>query len=275
MPLKIYKPTSPARRAQTGFDFSDLSKKEPEKGLIASQHKTGGRNSRGLVTARHRGGGARQYYRMIDFKRNKDDMPAKVLALEYDPNRSCRIALLQFADGEKRYILAPIGLSVGMTVMTGEKVEPRVGNAMKLKNIPLGESIHNIELKPGRGGQIARSAGCHCQLLAKEGHYAHVTMPSGEVRKIYIECRATIGQVGNIDHANVSIGKAGRNRHRGWRPYVRGTVMNPHDHPLGGGEGKTGAGGEPCGPTGVLSKGGKTRNPRKLSNKHIIRRRKK
>ena len=274
MTLKKYKPTTPGRRGMTGYDFSDLTRKKPEKKLTRPKKKTSGRNAHGVITSRFRGGGHKRRYRIIDFKRNKDGVPGKIASLEYDPNRTCRIALVYYADGEKRYILAPVGITVGQTIISGEKVEPRVGNSMLLGGIPLGESIHNIEMQPGRGAQIARSAGSSCQLLAKEGRYAHVTMPSGEVRKILLACRATIGQVGNIEHANVTIGKAGRKRHMGRRPHNRGSSMNPHDHPLGGGEGRSGAGGPPCGPTGVLSKGGKTRNPRKLSNNHIVRKRK-
>lgn len=237
--------------------------------------KTGGRNANGRITARHRGGGQRRLYRIIDFRRDKDDVPARVAAIEYDPVRSANIALLHYKDGEKRYILAPIGLRIGMDVVSGQKVEPKVGNSMPVGSIPLGLMVHNVEMQPGRGGQLGRSAGAAIQLSSREGRYAHLILPSGEIRKVNVKCRATIGQVGNTDHMNVSVGKAGRNRRMGWRPYVRGSAMNPYCHPLGGGEGRTGAGRPPCSPTGVLSKGGKTRNPRKTSSKHIVRRRKK
>ncbi|RKY29302.1 MAG: 50S ribosomal protein L2 [Planctomycetota bacterium] len=272
---KQYKPTSPARRHGQVADFSDLKAGKPVKGLVKRLKKTGGRNSGGRITARHRGGGSRCLYRMVDFKRDKDDVPARVAAIEYDPGRSARIALLHYHDGEKRYILAPVGLRPGMEVISGEKVEPKPGNAMPLASIPLGLIIHNVELQPGRGAQLGRSAGAAIRLSSREGKYAHLIVPSGEIRKVNVKCRATIGQVGNTDHMNISLGKAGRNRLKGRRPHVRGSAMSPYCHPLGGGEGRTGAGRPPCSPTGKLSKGGKTRNPRKTSDKYIIRRRKK
>jgi large subunit ribosomal protein L2 len=275
MAIRQYKPTSPGRRFGQSYDFSNLAKKEPEEGLLVRLTRSAGRNANGRVTARHRGGGHRRLYRMIDFKRDKDNVPARVAALEYDPARSARIALLHYRDGEKRYILAPEGLGVGVEVVSGEKVEPRVGNAMPLASIPLGLMVHNVEMMPGHGGQLGRSAGTAIQLSSREGHHAFLIMPSGELRKVNVKCRATIGQIGNVDHMNVALGKAGRNRHKGWRSYVRGSAMNPYCHPLGGGEGRTGAGRPPCSPTGVLSKGGKTRNPRKTSNRLIMRRRKK
>ncbi len=275
MAVKQYKPTSPGRRFGQVADFSELTDKRPEKRLVKRLTRTGGRNSAGRITARHRGGGRRRLYRMIDFKRNKDDVPARVAAIEYDPGRSARIALLYYHDGEKRYILAPNGLQVGMVVRSGEKVEPQVGNSMPLASIPLGLMVHNVELQPGRGGQMGRSAGVAIRLTSREGRYAHLILPSGEIRRVNVKCRATIGQVGNTDHMNVSLGKAGRTRLKGRRPHVRGSAMSPYCHPMGGGEGRTGAGRPPCSPRGVLSKGGRTRNPRKTSSKYIVRRRKK
>ncbi len=257
------------------MDFSEITSQEPERSLLEPLSKTGGRNNLGKMTARHIGGGAKRQYRIIDFKRDKDDVPAKVASIEYDPNRSARIALLHYRDGEKRYILAPEGLKVGDVVISGEKAEPRVGNAMPLRNIPLGMDIHNVELEIGRGGRLARSAGSMVRLLAKEGGYAHVVLPSGEIRKIHENCRATLGQIGNLDHINVSFGKAGRRRHMGIRPRVRGVAMNPVAHPMGGGEGRSHGGRPPCSPTGVLAKGGKTRKKRAPSNKYIVRRRQK
>ncbi len=273
--MRKYKPTSPGRRHGSVLDFSEITSTKPEKSLTESLSKTGGRNSRGKMTARHIGGGAKRQYRKIDFKRDKFDVPAKVASIEYDPNRSARIALLHYKDGEKRYILAPNGLKVGEILVSGEKVEPKMGNAMPLKSIPLGMDIHNVELSIGRGGQLSRAAGCLVRLVAKEGAYAHVALPSGEIRKIHVNCRATIGQIGNTDHDNVVIGKAGRKRHMGIRPRVRGVAMNPVAHPMGGGEGRSHGGRPPCGPTGVLSKGGKTRNKRALSSKFIVRKRQK
>jgi large subunit ribosomal protein L2 len=239
MPLKQYKPTSPGRRNASGHSFSEITKKRPEKSLTVSLRKRGsGRNNQGRITVRHRGGGHKRLYRIIDFKRNKPGVPARVAAIEYDPNRTCRIALLQYADGEKRYILAPNGLRVGQTVMSGPEAEIRVGNAMPLANMPTGTQVHNIEMIAGRGGQMVRSAGTSAQLMAKEGEYALLRLPSGEMRRVRIECSATIGQVGNIEHSLIKLGKAGRIRHRGRRPQVRGSVMNPNDHPHGGGEGR-------------------------------------
>jgi len=258
----------------TSSDFSELTKKKPEKSLLKPAKKKSGRNAHGVITARHRGGGAKRNYRVIDFKRDKDGVPGKVAAIEYDPNRSARIALVHYADGEKRYILAPDGLKAGDTVTSGEKVDARVANAMPLRNIPPGLVIHNIELRPGKGAQLVRGAGVAAQLSAKEGEYAHVKLPSGEMRLIPLACRATIGQVGNLSHSGITLGKAGRSRHLGWRPKVRGVAQNPVSHPMGGGEGRAHGGRQPCSPTGVLSKGGRTRKRRKISDKFIVRRRK-
>ena len=274
MALKKFKPTSPGKRFWVGIKGDDLSKKPPEKFLLAPLKKRAGRNFQGRITVRRRGGGVKRMYRKIDFRREKDGVPAKVVSIEYDPNRSCRIALLSYLDGEKRYILAPKDIRLGEVLLSGERVEPKVGNCMPLRNIPLGMPVHNIELQAGRGGQLVKSAGCVAQLSAKEGKHAHITLPSGEIRKILLDCRATIGQVGNFEHSNISIGKAGRNRWLGHRPKVRGTAQNPVSHPMGGGEGRSHGGRHPCSPTGKLSKGGKTRNPRSLSNKLIIQRRK-
>lgn len=273
MGLKYYKPTSSARRHSSAIDFSELTTTTPEKSLLVKLKRKGGRNNTGRMTCRHKGGGHKPVYRVIDFRRDKDDIPAKVASIEYDPNRSCRIALLHYKDGEKRYILAPKDLQVGQEVMSGERAEPRTGNAIPLRLIPSGLPIHNIELRPGQGGIMARSAGMAAQLMAKEGEYALIQLPSGEIRRVHIECRATIGQLGNLDHQNVWIGKAGRKRWMGIRPTVRGSAMNPVSHPMGGGEGRRAGGRDPCSPWGVLSKGGKTRKRRKLSTKHIIRRR--
>jgi len=273
MGIKTYKPTSPGIRFQTCLTFEEITKKEPEKSLLVPLKKTGARNFMGRITVRHRGGGHKRRYRIIDFKRDKDGIPARVAAIEYDPNRSANIALLHYLDGEKRYILAPHNLKVGDTVISGPGVEIRVGNALPLKDIPLGTYIHNIELKPGHGGQLVRSAGAYAQVMAKEGRYVHVRLPSGEVRMILQECKATIGQVGNLDHENVSIGKAGRNRWLGRRPKVRGVAMNPVDHPHGGGEGKTSGGRHPVTPWGMPTKGYKTRG-KKPSDKFIIKKRK-
>jgi len=274
MGIKLYKPTTPGRRDASVNDYAELTRSRPEKSLVKRIKKHGGRNHSGKTTVRFRGGGARRIYRIIDFKRTKDDMPATVQAIEYDPNRTCHIALLEYQDGEKRYILAPLGVTVGEVLESGTKVEPKSGNCLPLSSIPPGLEIHNIELNPGQGGKIVRTAGNSAQLAAKDSQWAHVVLPSGEMRMIPVACRATIGQIGNIDHQNVKIGKAGRNRHRGRRPHVRGKAMNPVAHPLGGGEGRANGGRHPCSPTGVLAKGGKTRNPRKQSNKRIIRRRK-
>jgi len=273
MGIIYYKPTSAGRRFASVSDFSEITTDKPEKSLLEPIRKTGGRNNEGKITAEHIGGGSRRHYRIIDFKRRKDNVPARVASVEYDPNRSARIALLHYADGEKRYILAPNNLKVGQTVMSGEKVEPESGNCMPIKNIPLGLDIHNIELRVGQGGRLIRSAGGVAKLLAKEGDYAHIVLPSGEIRKLFLECRATIGQLGNLDHKNIRIGKAGRNRWKGIRPRVRGVAQNPVSHPLGGGEGRSGGGRHPCSRTGLLAKGGKTRKKKSLSNKFIIRRR--
>ena len=274
MPFRKLKPTSPGTRFQTVPMFEDITTQEPYKPLVEPLQSTGGRNNQGHLTSWWRGGGHKRMYRLIDFKRNKFDIPAKVTTVEYDPNRSARIALLTYADGEKRYILQPVGIKVGDTIVSGQNVDILPGNSLPLKNIPLGTLLHNVELKPGKGGQIARSAGSSVQLVAKEGDYASVKMPSGEIRKINMECLATIGQVGNIDHENVSIGKAGRSRWKGIRPHVRGVAMNPVDHPLGGGEGKTSGGRHPVSPWGLPTKGYKTRN-NKATDKFIVQRRKK
>jgi large subunit ribosomal protein L2 len=272
MPIKAYKPTSPGRRFQTVQTFDDITTNEPHKPLVENLHRSGGRNNHGELTSWWRGGGHKRLYRIIDFKRDKKDIPGKVSTIEYDPNRSSRIALVTYADGEKRYILQPLGLKVGDAVIAGDNVDILPGNALPLKNIPLGTMLHNVELKPGKGGQIARSAGSSVQLVAKEGDYASVKMPSGEIRHIAMVCYATVGQVGNIDHENVSIGKAGRNRWLGKRPHNRGVVMNPVDHPHGGGEGKTSGGRHPVSPWGLPTKGYKTRN-RKSTDKFIVQRR--
>ena len=274
MAVKSFKPTSPGRRFYSVSDFAEITTDVPEKSLVEKQTSTGGRNNRGRITSRFRGGGHKQRYRLIDFKRHKIGVPATVATIEYDPNRTARIALITYADGEKRYILHPLGLKVGDSVMSGENCDILPGNCLPLKNIPLGTMIHNVELKPGKGGQIARSAGAAVQLVAKEGFYASVKMPSGEIRLINVECLATVGQVGNIDHENVSIGKAGRNRWLGKRPHVRGVAMNPVDHPLGGGEGKTSGGRHPVSPWGMPTKGYKTRN-KKSTDRFIVQRRKK
>ncbi|RKD34117.1 50S ribosomal protein L2 [Thermohalobacter berrensis] len=274
MGIKKFKPTSPARRQMTVSTFEEITKKEPEKSLTVPLKKNAGRNSHGKITVRHRGGGAKRKYRIIDFKRDKDGVPGKVAAIEYDPNRSANIALINYADGEKRYIIAPYKLTVGDTIESGENVDIKVGNALPLKNIPVGTVIHNIELKPGKGAQLARAAGSYAQLVAKEGNYAQIKLPSGEVRMVRLECRATIGQVGNIDHENITIGKAGRKRHMGIRPTVRGSVMNPNDHPHGGGEGRAPIGRpSPVTPWGKPTLGYKTRKKKKQSDKFIVRKR--
>ena len=275
MGIRRYKPTSPGRRLASVSDFAEITdrKKKPEKSLLRPKKKKGGRNNQGKITARHRGGGHKQKYRIIDFKRKKDDIPAKVAAIEYDPNRSARIALLHYADGEKRYILAPEGLVAGVTINSGETAEPRLGNCLPLNKIPTGTTIHNVELQPGRGGQMCRSAGTSAVLTAREGGWAQLTLPSGEVRRVPAACRATIGAIGNADHMGIRLGKAGRKRWMGRRPHVRGTAMNPVAHPLGGGEGRTTGGRHPCSPTGKLAKGGKTRRRSKPSNSAIMRRR--
>ena len=275
MGIKTYNPYTPSRRNMTGSDFSEITKKTPEKSLLASKKKNAGRNNQGKITVRHQGGGNRQKYRIIDFKRNKKDgIPAKVIGIEYDPNRTANIALICYADGEKAYILAPEGLTDGMTVMSGAEAEVRVGNCLALADIPVGTLVHNIELMPGKGGQMVRSAGNSAQLMAKEGKYATLRLPSGEMRMVPIVCRATIGVVGNGDHNLIKIGKAGRKRHMGIRPTVRGSVMNPNDHPHGGGEGKAGIGRPgPSTPWGKPALGLKTRKRKKQSNKLIVRRR--
>src|SRR6266496_406741 len=272
MGIKTYRPTSPAIRFRTTLTADDLTKARPLKRLTAPKKRISGRDNKGHLQVRHRGGGHKRLYRILDFRRDKRDIPAKVTTVEYDPNRSARIALLTYAEGEKRYILQPNGLKVGDIIVAGQNVDILPGNSLPLKNIPLGTQLHNVELRPGRGGQIARSAGSTVQLVAKEGDYASVKMPSGEIRKINMECFATIGQVGNIDHENVSIGKAGRTRWKGVRPHVRGVAMNPVDHPLGGGEGKTSGGRHPVSPWGLPTKGYKTRN-RKNTDKFIVQRR--
>jgi large subunit ribosomal protein L2 len=270
--IKTYRPTSPAIRFRTSLDNKDLSTERPLKSLTESKKRISGRNNKGRLTIRHRGGGHKRLYRIIDFRRDKREIPAKVVSLEYDPNRSARIALLSYVDGEKRYILAPNGLTVGMTVIAGDGADILVGNAIPLKNVPLGTMIHNIEMKVGKGGQMARSAGTAAQLLAKEAGYAQIKMPSGETRMVHLDCYATIGQVGNLNSENVSIGKAGRTRWLGIRPTVRGVVMNPIDHPHGGGEGKTSGGRHPVSPWGMPTKGYKTRN-NKRTQRFIIKRR--
>jgi large subunit ribosomal protein L2 len=272
MPIRSFKPTSAGTRFRTVQTFEEITTNEPYRPLTESLHRSGGRNNRGELTSWWRGGGHRRLYRVIDFKRDKRDIPAKVSTVEYDPNRSSRIALLTYADGEKRYILQPVGLKVGDTVVAGANVDILPGNCLPLANIPLGTQIHNVELKPGKGGQIARSAGSSVQLVARDGGYASVKMPSGEIRKILVECVATIGQVGNIEHENVSLGKAGRSRWMGRRPHNRGVSMNPVDHPLGGGEGKTSGGRHPVTPWGQPTKGFKTRH-NKSTDKLIVRRR--
>ncbi|MHC4606963.1 MAG: 50S ribosomal protein L2 [Planctomycetota bacterium] len=271
---RFYKPTSPGRRFGTVSDYSDVTKKAPERRLTEPARKTGGRNNAGRITCRHIGGGNRKRYRKIDFRRNKDGVPAVIEAVEYDPNRTPRIALLKYRDGERRYILQPAGVGVGDTVESGEKVEPRKGNCMPLKSIPTGMLVHNIELQPGRGGQMVRSAGSFAQLLAKEGNYCNVQLPSGEIRKVHVRCRATIGQLSNADNANIVYGKAGRRRWLGVRPTVRGTAQNPVSHPMGGGEGRSGGGRHPVSKWGKLAKGGKTRRTRNPSSKFIVRGRK-
>lgn len=273
MAIRRYKPTSPGRRFQTVSTFEEITSENPERGLLRSVKKSGGRNNNGRITSRRRGGGHKRRYRIVDFKRTKDGVPARVASIEYDPNRSARVALLHYLDGEKRYILAPANIQVGETVMSGPQSDIRPGNAMALSDMPLGMTIHNIELSPGKGGQLARSAGSSAQLMAREGKYAQLRLASGEMRLVLVSCRATIGQVGNADHENVSVGKAGRSRWLGRRPRVRGVAMNPVDHPHGGGEGKTSGGRHPVTPWGVPTKGYKTRG-NKRTDKFIVRRRK-
>jgi len=272
MGIRTYKPVTSSQRFRTGFTFDEITKEKPEKSLTKNLSKTGGRNTNGRITCRHKGGGQKRKYRIIDFKRNKDGVPARVVSIEYDPNRSARIALLYYADGEKRYILAPLGLNVGQSVLSGEGAEIEVGNALPLRKIPLGTIVHNIEMKVNKGGQIARSAGAGAQILAKEGDYCQIKLNSSEVRKIHLNCKATIGQVGNVEHSNISIGKAGRSRWLGIRPTVRGVAMNPIDHPMGGGEGRSSGGRHPCTPWGKPTKGYKTRK-NKTTGRYIIKRR--
>ena len=273
MAIKVYKRTSPGRRNSSVNRREVLTTNKPEKSLLRPLKKTGGRNHSGKITARHRGGGHKRKYRLIDFKRNKDGQAAEVRTIEYDPNRSCNIALVQYEDGEKRYILAPLGLEVGAKIYSGETAEPRLGNAMALSQIPVGLEVHNIEMTPGQGGKMVRSAGGVARLAAREGKMAQLILPSGEMRMVNAKCRATIGQLGNLEHQGVRLGKAGRKRHLGRRPHVRGSAMNPVAHPMGGGEGRRAGGRHPVSPTGVLAKGGKTRRKRKSSNKLILRRR--
>jgi large subunit ribosomal protein L2 len=275
MAVKVYKPKTPGTRHKTSYTFEEITKAKPERSLIVAKKSNAGRNSYGRVTVRHRGGGHKRYIRLVDFKRDKLDVPARVAAIEYDPNRTARIALLHYLDGEKRYIIAPVGLNVGDEVVSGNEVDIRSGNSMPLSNMPVGTTIHNIELQPGNGGQMVRSAGTSAQLLAKEGKYAHIRMPSGEVRLVLQACRATIGQVGNIDHGNIKLGKAGRKRHMGWRPAVRGVATTPRDHPHGGGEGRSPIGMPgPKSPWGKPTLGKKTRH-NKRTEKYILRHRSK
>ena len=274
MGIKTYNPYTTSRRNMSGYDFEEITASTPEKSLTTSLKKHAGRNAQGKITVRHHGGGSRRKYRIIDFKRNKDGIPATVKSIEYDPNRTANIALICYADGEKKYILAPVGLKVGQTVMNGAEAEIKVGNCMELKDMPVGTQIHNIEMYPGHGGQLVRAAGVSAQLMAKEGKYAIIRMPSGEMRMVPIVCRASIGQVSNVDHENVNYGKAGRMRNKGWRPTVRGSVMNPNDHPHGGGEGKSPVGRPgPVTPWGKPALGYKTRKKHKASDKYIVKRR--
>lgn len=276
MGIRKFKPTSPGLRDMSISDFAEVTKSTPEKSLTVDLKRTGGRNARGVITARHRGGGAKRKYRIIDFKRNKDNVPAKVAAIEYDPNRTAYIALLHYVDGEKRYILAPQGLQVGQTVESGPDADIVVGNALPLRNIPIGTDIHNVEMKPGKGGQLVRTAGAEAQLMAKEGKFAQLRLPSGEFRLIHLDCKATIGQVGNATHELITVGKAGKTRLKGRRPHVRGSAMNPVDHPHGGGEGRAPIGRpSPMTPWGKKSRGVKTRQKNKKSDAYIVRRRKK
>mgnify|MGYP001594815056 CR=1 FL=1 len=274
MGIKKYKPVTPSRRFATVSTYEEITKDKPERSLVEVQKKHAGRNSVGRITVRHHGGGHKQKYRVIDFRRDKAGIPATVAAIEYDPNRSANIALLNYRDGEKRYILAPLGLQVGATVVSGDGAEPALGNALPVGSIPLGLFIHNIELVPGRGGQIVRTAGSSAQVMSREGEFAQIRLPSGEIRLIHVRCLATIGQMGNLDHSSISLGKAGRKRWMGIRPTVRGVAMNPVDHPMGGGEGRTSGGGHPVSPWGKLAKAGKTRCRRKPSGRFIVQRRK-
>ena len=272
MPVRKYRPTSPGRRFQSVSSFEEITRRTPEKSLLLPLKRTGGRNALGRLTCRHQGGGHKRMYRVVDFRREKYGVPATVADIEYDPNRSSRIALLHYADGEKRYILSPLGLRVGDRLMSGPEAEVRVGNALPLRNIPVGVTVHNIELSPGKGAQLVRTAGGSAQFVAKEGEYGLLRLPSGEMRKVRLSCMATLGQVGNLEHENVSIGKAGRSRWLGIRPSVRGVAMNPHDHPMGGGEGKSSGGRHPCSPWGKRE--GKTRKRGKPSDRYIVKRRK-
>jgi large subunit ribosomal protein L2 len=273
MAVKVYKPKTPGTRHKTSYTFEEITKTKPERSLIVPLKKRSGRNMYGRITVRHRGGAHKRYIRLVDFKRDKLEIPARVAAIEYDPNRSARLALLHYVDGEKRYIIAPVGLMVGDTVVSGQDIDIRPGNSLPLSNIPVGTTIHNIELQPGKGGQMVRSAGTSAQLLAKEGKYAHVRLPSGEVRLVLQECRASIGQVGNVDHGNIKLGKAGRKRHMGWRPSIRGSAMSPRDHPHGGGEGRSSIGmPSPKSPWGKPTLGKKTRH-NKRTDKYIVRHR--
>jgi large subunit ribosomal protein L2 len=274
MGIRRYNPTTPGRRGASVSDFAELTEgARPQMSLLVRKKKKGGRNNQGVITARHRGGGHKRFYRIIDFCRTKDGIPAKVHSIQYDPNRSARIALLHYADGEKTYILAPDGLKIGAEIMNGPDAPPSIGNCMPLRNVPLGMAIHNIEMQPGRGGRLCRSAGSSATLVAREADWAQLTLPSGEIRRVPSACRASIGQIGNPDHMNIVVGKAGRNRWKGIRPHVRGTAMNPIDHPHGGGEGRTKGGRHPVSPTGKSAKGGQTRKRRKPSNSAIVRRR--
>ncbi len=273
MGIKTFRPITPTLRTTALPTFEEITKSTPERALLEPKHSSGGRNNHGRVTTRFRGGGHKRHYRRVDFKRDKHNIPAKVAAIEYDPNRTARIALLHYADGEKRYILAPDGLQVGDALMSGENAEFRVGNALPLKNMPVGTSVHNVEMRLGRGGQIGRSAGALIQLMGREGDYAQLRLPSGEMRRVRSECYATIGQVGNLDHENISLGKAGRTRWMGFRPHVRGVAMNPVDHPMGGGEGKSSGGRHPTSPWGQKAKGLKTRKKSKPSSKYIVAKR--
>lgn len=276
MSVRKFKPTSPALREMTVSTFEEITKKDPEKSLTVNLNRSGGRNSRGIITSRHIGGGAKRRYRIIDFKRNKDGVPGRVASIEYDPNRTANIALINYQDGEKRYILAPNKLKVGDIIESGKDADIKIGNALELKDIPVGTNLHNIELKPGKGAQLVRSAGASAQLMAKEGAFAQLKLPSGEFRLIRLECRGTIGQVGNVAHETLTVGKAGKSRHKGIRPHVRGSAMNPVDHPHGGGEGRTPIGmPAPLTPWGKPTMGLKTRKKKKKSNKYIVRRRKK
>ncbi len=275
MAIVKYNPTSPGRRNMTVLDYAEITATKPEKSLTKGISSTGGRNNAGRITTRFRGGGNKRRYREIDFKRNKDGIPATVKTIEYDPNRTANIALLAYADGEKRYIVAPLGVTVGDVLMSGSKAEPKVGNSLKIKDIPAGLTIHNIEMNPGHGAKIARAAGQYATLRSKDGKFALIKMPSGEIRQLNPECRATIGQVGNLELMKVKVGKAGKTRYKGKRPHVRGVAMNPVDHPMGGGEGKTSGGGHPVSPWGQLAKGKRTRDKKKTSNRFIVERRKK